>query len=156
MWDILMDCGHTKCLSWNIKYFLSYWVISTHITVCLCILKTVTKHTSLKTRKLALLFSWRTAQVFCQLEWLQLCCCPEKSPVRTAPGQVFTFLGRDLAGVLCTAALCSVSVWVSMWIHSTALPLSCCPSVLSLCASYGGPGMQIGWEFVASGWGLGL
>lgn len=31
-----MDCGHTKCLSWNIKYFLSYWVISTRITACLC------------------------------------------------------------------------------------------------------------------------
>lgn len=66
-----MDCGHTKCLSWNIKYFLSYWVISTLITACLCVLQTRSKHTSEKQETSSLL----GAQVFCQLEWLQLCCC---------------------------------------------------------------------------------
>lgn len=62
------NCGHTKCLSWNIKYFLSCWANSTRITWCLCVLKAGTKHTypPLKTRKLALLFSWRTARALCQ------------------------------------------------------------------------------------------
>lgn len=69
-----MHYGHTKCLSWNIKYFLSYWVISTRITACLCVLRTRSKHTSEKQK----ISSFLGAQVLCQLEWLQLCCCQRR------------------------------------------------------------------------------
>lgn len=115
--NFLMNCDHTKCLSWNIKYCLSCWVNSTRITWCLCFfffsLRAATKHRvpSLEKRKLVSSFSGVTAQVLRQLEWLQLCCCLEKSHVKTALGQVLTLQVRFWLGssaqLLCfCACLC--------------------------------------------------
>lgn len=145
----VINCGHTKCLSWNIKYFLSCWANSTRITWCLCFLKAGTKHTDppLKTRKLALLFSWRTARALCQLEWLQLCCCPEKSHVRTALGQAFTLSSKLGLG---WGPLHSSSVSVPACVRTC----ECFPSVLSApWLPTGFPtSVQVGWRaFVACG-----
>ena len=131
----MVSGGHTKCLSWNINYFLSCWVNSTRITWYLCVLKAGTKHTdpSLKNRKLALHFSWRTAWALCQLEWLWLCCCPEKSHVRTALGQMFT-LSSKLGfgwGSLHSSSVSLPACVRTCELHTTGVPLRCFPSVLS-------------------------
>lgn len=124
-----------KCLSWNRKYFLSCWVNSTRITWCLYFLETGAKHTnsSSKNRKLAVLFSWRTAQVLCQLEWRWLCCCPEKGHTRTALGQVFTLLSNlDFGwGPLHSSSATALACVCTCELHRMDLPLGCRPSVLS-------------------------
>lgn len=117
------------------------------------VLKTGTKHTSLKNRKLALLFSWRTAW-----EWLQLCCYPEKSHTRTAPDQVFTVLQIRMwlgpcAQLLCFCACMCLYMWIA---HHGASPqmLPICPKCSV--AACDAPRVQAGWGFVACGRGLGL
>lgn len=134
MQDLCDELWLTKRLNWNIKYFLSCWVNSTRITRCLCLLKARTKHTdpSLKNRKPALSFSWRTVWALHQLEWLRLCCCLEKSHVRTALGQVLTLsskLGFGLGPLHCSSV--SLPACVQRCELHTSLHLGHLPSVPS-------------------------